>query len=1156
LYLLLIYCNNIRNIPTDTHEFSGDYILGFKFVYCGDPHITLPNEHIKRLKLDLKNIDHKSSSSSYTPPIIPNGIKYLEIKIRSIDPEYTNNNDIIVNLVRSIQIPSSIEILEIRILNIDDRLERELLEKIFVYEPQPQQQQPQQQQVNNYNNDKDNNDKVVVISKSRKLDNIGREENVLSTTTTKETESKKVTTPKQFSIPSSVKILSLGTVNNNILKTIPATVNTLVLKSVPFQKSADTYYLFCVDIPPNVDYVSIISDKRHSILLLKREQRVDKQQKKQFSNIFERYKRPLSFMKMEYGQAVPNETADNIFYLELKASPIELPFSKINSIVTSNINHLTINYSPYLAYKGYIPRSVRYLNICSSIHQESMYQILVPSSLAYIDIDESVKSCIQVIDEELYYYQPKEFDKETNNNHQLKTLVLPNDIQVHVPPYSLPYGIQELTISNYLITSSNIIPPTVKRLKINMKEGEGINIESLSTLKLDYLELNITADHFYVISNPQVYIHQLFAKILTYSNLSILQQSDNGRIILINSLKVPLNGDLFINVDKCIINCIFPTTKPNIINRVHDVHEIDGVVDVDKLPTDIKDLRLNYNDNVSLLSGGHDRFKSIPAFIQSRDLFFFIWRNTYLKKQIIHNIINPSGEMIEHSKRIQSTSTTLLINEPKSSMGYMKRNIRLATTNIIVDPRILTFVKTSIHNDVAELLNNKSNGIYHVHIKSKKIPLDVNHLIWTMNNTIPSGYLDKYRQLKSISFFNDFNQPILEKSIPDSVTCLRFGYDFQMDLEFLSFPSNLKELYLNETYYKVIKPNVLPRTLQIFQTLYKSNGNNDFSFLPSSCDHLILILPNLKYQHLDLTLVPSTVKYIKLIDTNKTKPGYGPNLSKIIYSSSISCFTIQHNIETDSVQLHKIDSNNNCNTISTSVVPAAVVNQEIKRINESINLHVMVKEANIKPNSLIHSIKSIEFSDEFNQTILPNTFPDSVETIIFGKDFNQSFLENTLPRNLKKLVFGYQFKKPINILKSLVSLEELEFGKEFNILFKENILPPSLKKLTFKSGYYNIKLLNLIPTSVVDLTFGDIHSTDNIFYHHLIHVLQVDKVPQSITKLTLSHNQVINAPSLIPSHIKHIRLGPCEKYDYLPPTIESLELGNDYLVPLLLNLNK
>jgi len=540
-----------RNSPSDTLGFRDDHILSFYVLYDGssDTHIKLPNEqNIKRLMIDLTVIcfSQHSTSNIPQPPTIPNGIKYLEIKV------YKTDDDTLVNFIRSIEIPNSVEILEI-ISITHDKLNSittweietitSLFEKLF-------NKQQQKYDIVKEEEEKENVNDVVVVRKSRKLDNVGGKENLTSTT-------------KEFNIPSSVKTLSLETVNSDILRNIPVTVTSLIVNRLEYNQFLynNIYYnVFDVDLPPTINYISIVyrehdESNKESLRLFKRARLENKQLQQQYNNIFESYERPLScYIKYLYFQP-SNEIPNDLVYLEL-ARLSQLPsFNRISSLVTSTLKYLSLPFNQYLAYKGYIPRSVRYLNIVQFFEIEcyTLHQILVPSSVKYIGIDPNLKNIIQTIDVEEYYYQPKEYNIN-NNNNQLKTLILPNDIQIHVPPYSLPYGIEELSISNNLITSSNIVPPTVKRLKICMEQGEQINIESFPP-KLDYLEVNITHSN----SSPQYTSNnQLFTN-PTYSSKSTFKTSDISYIITINSLKVQLkqlkenNGDQFINVDKCVI---------------------------------------------------------------------------------------------------------------------------------------------------------------------------------------------------------------------------------------------------------------------------------------------------------------------------------------------------------------------------------------------------------------------------------------------------------------------------------------------------------------------------------------------------------------------------------------------------------------------------
>jgi len=79
-----------------------------------------------------------------------------------------------------------------------------------------------------------------------------------------------------------------------------------------------------------------------------------------------------------------------------------------------------------------------------------------------------------------------------------------------------------------------------------------------------------------------------------------------------------------------------------------------------------------------------------------------------------------------------------------------------------------------------------------------------------------------------------------------------------------------------------------------------------------------------------------------------------------------------------------------------------------------------------------------------------------------------------------------------------------------------------------------------------------IKSTYINYSHPAAYLLSVDKLPSSITTLRLGDTQSIQSPSLIPSHIKHLRLGPCVEYDKLtsPSSLESLELSKHHNYPL------
>jgi len=429
-------------------------------------------------------------------------------------------------------------------------------------------------------------------------------------------------------------------------------------------------------------------------------------------------------------------------------------------------------------------------------------------------------------------------------------------------------------------------------------------------------------------------------------------------------------------------------------------------------------------------------------------------------------------------------------------------------------------------------------------LNDTRVPLDTYHLIWSCNEPIPTGLLDGCSQLKSITFNQCYNKPIYPNSVPESVASIRFGYGFNIDMDLMSFPINLQYLYLANDYKTTIKPNSLPNKLRVLEI--GNNNWNDYSFLPASCERVIFNMDYQSRQMIDLTTLPPSVKYIKL----DGKLGVG-----IKYPPSVKCFTLNNISIFKKSEFKQI-------AISTTTTSTDIQLQQ-KRINGSVKLHVRM-DSMIKPNSLIENcIKSIYWNEGHgeqrsyyyhnnnnnnnsnNNAIIPNMFPESVETIIFGARFNRTLYEGTFPiTNLKKLVFGDDFNKPIDTLKSLTSLEELEFGVGFYKVFTKDTLPQSLKKLVFKYGLYHHDLLSVIPSSVTDLTLGiESNSFPKPF------VLPIETVPLSITRLRLGDNQCINSVLMIPSHIKHIRLGPTSTDLHTPipsttTTIESFELGD------------
>ncbi|KAF2069957.1 hypothetical protein CYY_008721 [Polysphondylium violaceum] len=1094
------------NSPLSSDTFNRDEILSYKVRYDRNIDIQVP-EGFKRL-----SIEFPCQLKRFVPPIIPNTICYLDFSIGE-EQSLMDSSPHIVSMVKKISIPSSVVSLSIMILAKIEKDRVNFLNQLL------------------FDRDEGDSDPVVV-KKSRKLNNYSKE-------TTAEASSPSSSSSPSF-IPSTVKTLSIYWVDQFLLDHLPKSIETLILYGIGdytqfnvhpkkvIVKPSDRLYNF----PPTLQSV-YFSFAYQPIKFVN--------QQGSFNQLEENLPIGTSYYPSE----------GNLVYLELGINDPELLFEKA---FPNTLKYLDVMLSYFLSYKGYLPKSVEYLNIFynSNTFKHPNMPILVPSTLKYLQILERLVPLIQVVDQEDYYAKVNEFNQVDDSKlTKLAFLDIVDPTRKTANyfnrPYSVPKGIQELTITTPMTLVKNFVPASINKLTIVCKDWHlQIHVENLPK-RLGHLELDCLKSNLNSITTPDEKMKMFFQdSTCEYSSLSQQQISQHTYSIEINSLvvkNVNRDGESF-TVDKCVIfySKISQYFSPNQSSLVN----LEMALNIDSLSDDIKDLTLSYYFNKPLLSkiiqqpiinaddAENQRFLS--PLIPSSDMFFLIWRNKYLKNIVLHQFIHPSNQLVEYSKPVMG-STTILLNEPKSIWNW---SIPSKTTKIVVDPYILTFLTKSIPPKIGKLLDGK----YHVHIKSKAIPHDTTHLIWPLNeiiqpNTLPNGLI-------SIIFNNDFNVPIIPNSIPDTVLSMRFGINFtSVDLDLVSFPPNLQYLYLSYSYCRPIKPNTLPNTLKLFEIGYGTVKNNDFSFLPPSCDHLSLLVSNLNNQQQasNFTNLPSHVKYLKAVFLNDSHLGFFRNT--FLSPTSIKCVTVSEK-QTKHLSFHQVSATQfpNYNTCNSNNNDNDTSKTQVKRIKESIRLHINI-EVNeiIKPNTLIDQIKSITFGSTFNQPILANSIPPFVETIIFGEAYDQPFMNaDILPRNLVKLVFGSGFNRPIDFISSLMSLEELEFGKEFYQLLKKDTLPQNINKLVFKSGYYHRKLLNWIPSSVTDLTFGD-----NLVKSPISLSLPIDQVPSSITRLTLCDNQSINSVALIPSSIKHLRLGPCQFFKgKIPLTVESLELGNGY----------
>jgi len=562
--------------PSEIHdEFREDLVFSVNVRY-DNRELSKEYDGIKRIVIEISDdIDLTSQ-----PFIIPYGFRYLEIHI--LNRKHQQYSKETADLIRRIHIPSSVEIFKL-VINKIKSYGYELLEDILYC--------------------KDFNDigDAELVKKYRKLNNRLKECNIVTDQQ-----------QQQYFIPNTVKKLSIPLVNQRIIDSIPD-VKILDIQTRD-RHSLNNNQLDIGDIklPLSLDYVSISytdKDSRNEEYLYKREEITD--QNIDTDHKFILYNRPTPSTPstpsyLFINNEIPNVFPNSIIYIKvnnyLNSSLVLNNSNNNNNSISSldNLKYLDIYYNEYLSYNGFIPKSVRYLKINARQNEKLILPILVPSTIEYIDIKQQFSDLIRIVNSQQYYYQPQQI-----NYFKLKKLVLPRSYCCYIPPHSLlSYGIQELTIP-YInnSTSTLIIPSTVERLIIKDidQDIQRINIE-LFPIKLEYLELNYST--YMKEFNSNEIMNRLFTN-ATYSNSDTIVGNYIDSIT-INSLIAQYigekNGELL--VDKCVINYI---KKTQLLHRYSTIGppnslEIKGQVDVDKLPNDLKDLTLNYKDNILLLS--------------------------------------------------------------------------------------------------------------------------------------------------------------------------------------------------------------------------------------------------------------------------------------------------------------------------------------------------------------------------------------------------------------------------------------------------------------------------------------------------------------------------------------------------------------------------
>jgi len=882
----------------------------------------------------------------------------------------------------------------------------------------------------------------------------------------------------------------------------------------------------------------------------------------------------------------------------LKYLAITGPFKyeiNFSSYIPNQVTHLEICLNQFLHLIGFIPKSVKYLKINKPRSREGFKMnivIKVPSSLIHVQLDKDIQQHIEIVPENEYY-----IDKSHDHSPSSITKLDLSNHNQYITPYSLPINLEEITLGPGFKQPvvKGLFPPTLKQIKFNqisLNQFKEINFQfiptHLSLLQCKFGHCDSKS------SSIKGFIQDLFHN-ATIGEVEFVEflSEDTIEVIKIKNLEFYPSQQSDIKTKVDIVDIIFPSfsyssgiepsdimdykiTKVKFDHTTYDKKSFYKIlppttkilevpllenIDVSMLPKGLTYLKICYDTNEKLLTKQepNQQIKSnlvnnmnfTEPLKQHDDLFFFVWKNSFIRNNVIDHLINPSRSSLMEIAIRPPTDTVVA----KSHSELMKLDLS-KTKKIVFDP--LTFFEWRGYGDLKTWESCGSK--YHFYAKDQPIPNDTTHILWEFNEIIPANLLPE--SCISISFTDYYKQPIPPNVLNENIIEIRFCDSFDLKLNAITFPPKLKYLTLSSTYDQYpLEGSLLPKTLKHLTIKDLSSDSPLFKSLkdlPDHIDHLFL-LGQRDIKKMDLSHLPASIKYIKIQNGNEYQ--YQTETINITVPPTVHCVTVASK---------KIKYNVTIQKKVTSVGNTRLTETKIQGLDPSIKIHLVSKKflypkSNVFENNSIkaityeprqsliasclpNSLEYLEYDTHYDRDILPNVLPHNLITLKFGREFNKSLTPGSLPPNLKTLILGQRYNQPIPVGVLPIGLEELVFGDEFKQQLSKETLPPSLKKLTIP--FWDNDIFDCIPPSVTELQFK--------YSYGVFLELPIDKVPSSITKLTIDDMISIQSTSLIPSNIKEIKIGGCKQYNQIPPTIESLSLSKDfadYPIEVLLNNN-
>ncbi|EAL73738.1 hypothetical protein DDB_G0268570 [Dictyostelium discoideum AX4] len=530
-------------------------------------------------------------------------------------------------------------------------------------------------------------------------------------------------------------------------------------------------------------------------------------------------------------------------------------------------------------------------------------------------------------------------------------------------------------------------------------------------------------------------------------------------------------------IEKIKNNCGYNANKFNIIIENNLIYNLNN--------------NNNLNDKINNCNNNNNKNNNNNNEI---DLFFKIWRNKIIKKEILfqNRLFNI------HSCQIKMTINQLLNYKYKE---YLKSI--LITTN----------TTTNMNNDDGdgdEILEQKdeiiSRGMIPNNIETLEFDYNLNPII--QENSLPNS-------IETLIFNKGFNRELM--NLPNQLKTLEIGQSFTHTIKPGQLPPTLTNLNISKTFNGIIIPDgAIPKSVTSGNVFHKfdSFGNkyriNTDIRVPKNCTSLKF--DRFFNQFLKVGDIPSNVQSIKF--------GYHFN----------NC--LKENVLPTSLRTLKFGS---CYNVAfdeyNKTLPEGLVNLEFSSYWNQ----------DLKDCQIPSTLESISFGSTFDREI-QGLSKSNLKSLKFHQlgFFDKPISIDQLPfKSLTSLSLGGSFNHPIKgWLNKLVNLIHLDLGTAFAQPIENNDLPMSVTSL--RCLFQRQKILNnsiLPPLKKMIFPFGN-NGNNNNNYNYL-----------DLSKLQLQSQSI----PLLPNTLEILDIANCRvsfSYENLPPTLKIIYYSNsdiDYL---------